>query len=282
MKYLIVKGFLGFGDRLECLKMCVKYALENKRAIYIDWRDSVWSHSNETFYSYFDLKMPSIDIDLLPPNLSVYPECWKSILKEPYKEEYAKLPGINIGSLKKEYEEDIVVYSCIGYRLIFPHSKFFTDIFRVIHPEIKQEVRRRVSAYDLKNKICIHLRGTDRFHKNLSKLQRFRGIRLRMIEKGLFTGQEFIALTDDEEFARMWNTNFKFPLLTKIFISNYIGNHLVKKENLSVTKDTLNKDMLIDFFTMAFCKDFLSTTKDSRFATESRRLHPWITDIFSD
>jgi hypothetical protein len=281
MKYLIVKGYLGFGDRLESLKMCVKYALEKNRAIYIDWRDSVWSHSDESFYKYFDLKMPSIDIDCLPPNLSVYPECWKSILKEPYKDEYATLPDINIGSLTKDYEEDIVVYSCIGYRIIFPSSKYFTDIFRVIHPEIKQEVLKRVSTYDLKNKICIHLRGTDRL-QNLSKLQRFRGVRLRMIEKGLFKGEGFIALTDDEDFARMWNANFKYPLLTKIFVSNSIGNHLVKKENLAVTKDTLNKDMLIDFFTMAFCKDILSSSKDSRFASESRRLHPWITDIFSD
>jgi hypothetical protein len=51
MKYLLVKAWMGFGDRLEALKMCVKYAQDYNRAILIDWSDSIWSHGNETFYT---------------------------------------------------------------------------------------------------------------------------------------------------------------------------------------------------------------------------------------
>ena len=44
MKYLLVKAWLGFGDRLQGLKMCVKYAQEHNRAILVDWSDSIFSH----------------------------------------------------------------------------------------------------------------------------------------------------------------------------------------------------------------------------------------------
>jgi len=279
MKYLLVKAWLGFGDRLQCLKMCVSYALKYKRAILIDWSDSIFSHSEESFYTYFNLKIPTFKLPL-DSSLTVYPAYWKDKLNETVNESML-IPETNIGILDKDFTEDIIVYCCFGRRLLYNDSRFFGEVFRVIHPEIIREVHRRQQTYNLSKKIGVHLRGTDRTTQ-INKLDRFRGIRLRMIEKGLFKGEGFIALTDDEEFARMWNANFKYPLLTKIFVSNSIGNHLVKKENLAVTKDTLNKDMLIDFFTMAFCKDILSSSKDSRFASESRRLHPWITDIFSN
>jgi len=49
MKYLIVKGWLGFGDRIESLKMAVAYAIKHNLQIYVDWRDSMWSHGTEDF-----------------------------------------------------------------------------------------------------------------------------------------------------------------------------------------------------------------------------------------
>jgi hypothetical protein len=36
MKYLVVKGgILGFGDRLESLKMAVNYAIHNKQVLHL-------------------------------------------------------------------------------------------------------------------------------------------------------------------------------------------------------------------------------------------------------
>ena len=55
MKYLVVKGWLGFGDRLESLKMAVRYALDNNLKIYVDWNDEMWTHGIENFYTYFKL-----------------------------------------------------------------------------------------------------------------------------------------------------------------------------------------------------------------------------------
>lgn len=274
MKYLIVKGWMGFGDRLQCLKMCVEYALKYNLVIYVDWTDSIFSHGSESFYSYFDLKMPKFELKDLDPNLTVFPACWKDKLDKPITQDFLNTnpPNINIGNLTKVYDEDILVYSCIGYRQLYNNSKFFTDVFRVIHPNLLNRIYSRIP---LNTKIGVHLRGTDRL-QNQSKSHRFRGIRLRMLSLGLNSGQDFIAVTDDEEFSGLWKNNFYFPLLTTHMFSGNQGNHY--KTDLSISKDTLNIDMLTDFFTLALCKDVLSSSKDSRFAQEAQRLHPSIMD----
>jgi hypothetical protein len=277
MKYLLVKAWLGFGDRLQGLKMCVKYAQDNNRAIFVDWSDSIWSHSDESFYTYFNLRMPSFRIEDLSPYLSVYPASWKGNLNKTLTIEMLN-SGIECGQLDKQFNEDVVVFCCVGYRSIYNDSKFFTNVFRVIHPEIIRRVRQRQQQYQLSTKIGVHLRGTDRATQ-INKLNRFRGIKLRMTGLGSLSGQEFIAVSDDKEFSSMWKTNFKFPLLTELIIGGPEGNHHISSNSLNVSKNVLNIDMLVDFFTLASCKGILSTSNDSRFAQEAGRLHFGITDM---
>jgi hypothetical protein len=275
MKYLLVKAWLGFGDRLQGLKMCVKYAQEHNRAILVDWSDSIFSHSGESFYTYFDLKMPTFTLPL-DPELSVYPKFWKGKLETTYTPDIHS-PEIDIGFLNKSYDEDILVYCCTGYRFIYSDSRFFTNVFRVIHPDILRKVRERLNTYGLTTKVGIHLRGTDRT-THINKLDRFRGIRLRMNGLGSLSGQQFIAVSDDTDFTRMWRSNFSHPLLTQVFLQGNAGNHQISSKELNITKHELNIDMLVDFFTLALCKDVLSTCMDSRFAQEAQRLHPSIMD----
>jgi hypothetical protein len=277
MKYLLVKAWLGFGDRLQGLKMCVKYAQEHNRAILVDWSDSIFSHSGESFYTYFDLKMPTFKLEDLNSSMTVFPEYWKEKLDVTINESMFNIPEIHIGYLNKEYTEDILVYSCIGYRLVYPESTFFTRVFRVIHPEIIRKVRERQFKYNLKEKHAVHLRGTDRTTQ-INKLDRFRGIRVRMTGLGSLAGQQFIAVSDDEDFSRMWKKNFSFPLLTEIIPGGSEGNHQISSLK-NTTKHDLNIDMLVDFFTLASCKSILTTCNDSRFAQEATRLHPSIMEI---
>jgi hypothetical protein len=277
MKYLLVKAWLGFGDRLQGLKMCVKYAQHFGLPIFIDWSDSIWSHSEETFYTYFDLKMPTFKIQDLDPELSVYPEFWKGKLDKTLTIEMLNA-GIDFGDLQKTYNADIIVYCCAGYRSVYNDSRFFTKVFKVIHPEILRRVYQRRQQYQLSTKIGVHLRGTDRATQ-INKLNRFRGIKLRMTGLGLLAGQEFIAVSDDKEFSTMWKSNFKFPLLTEVILGGSQGNHQISRDSLTISKNDLNIDMLVDFFTLASCMGILSTSKDSRFAQEAERLHFGITDM---
>lgn len=278
MKYLLVKAWMGFGDRLQGLKMCVKYAQDSGRAIFIDWSDSIWSHSKESFYTYFNLNLPTFRLENLNSSLSVYPQYWKDKLNTTLTLDLLNSGTADYGDFQKFYDEDIVVFCCVGNRLIYSDSKFFTNVFRVIHPEILRKVRERQQRYNLSTKIAVHLRGTDRADK-INKLNRFRGIRIRMSSLGLLSGQEFIAVSDDEEFSSLWRKNFKFPLLTELIPGGSQGNHQISQTSLQVTKNDLNIDMLVDFFTLASCKGILSTSKDSRFAQEAERLHFGITDM---
>jgi hypothetical protein len=63
--------------------------------------------------------------------------------------------------------------------------------------------------------------------------------------------------------------------------ASHKGNHNLASGDLSVSKDLLNVDMLIDFFVLASCERVFTTIKDSRFAQEARRLQPHVQTILS-
>jgi hypothetical protein len=44
LKFVVLKGVCGFGDRLQCLLQAIWYAQVSRRHLVIDWRDSDWSH----------------------------------------------------------------------------------------------------------------------------------------------------------------------------------------------------------------------------------------------
>jgi hypothetical protein len=276
MKYLIVKGALGFGDRLQSLKMCVKYAIKHNLQIYVDWSDPIWSHNGESFYTYFNLvNMPVLNsIDDIPKDATVFPPVWKDHLKG--------YPDIELTLLNKEvtfgyideqvFDADVFVYLCNSYRYIFNDSQFFANVFRVVDSRIIQKVRNRAQQYALKTKIGIHLRGTDRA-KKIDKTHRMAGMNIRMMSLGLLNGQGFIAVSDDPEYIQIWRTKYKLPILTEVgSLGGREGVHNKSKESLSVSKDQLNVDLLVDFFTLASCKGIISTSKDSRFGQEAGRL----------
>ena len=57
MKYLLIKGFSGFGDRLEHLTSLIPYLRVSGRTLVIDWTDPVWTGEEfkKDFYYYFSL-----------------------------------------------------------------------------------------------------------------------------------------------------------------------------------------------------------------------------------
>jgi hypothetical protein len=289
MKYLIVKGGpCGFGDRLECLKMYVKFALKNNLQIYVDWEDPIWSHNGESFYTYFDLvNIPKLkSIDDIPANATVYPAFWKDKLKLPYQAEFFTTnPETRLGYMKdQDYKADVVVCSSDGMRYFYENSNsdFFANVFRVIDPRIITKVRERQQKYDLKNKVGVHLRGTDRANR-IDKSKRMAGIGCRMVHSGLLHGMKFVAVSDDPVFIELWKARYSnFPVLTELGnLGGSEGVHKKTKDQLTVSKDLLNVDLIVDFFTLASCQSIISTMKDSRFANESQKLRRSIDKILS-
>lgn len=289
MKYLIVKGWLGFGDRLESLKMAVKYALHHNLQIYVDWTDSIWSHGDETFYTYFKLvNMPVLNsLDDIPADATFFPPYWKDNLKTSITQEIfdkRKELGINLGILNKPYEADVIVFSSIGHRSLFADSHFFANIFRVTDSRIRDVVIERQQKYNLSRCLGVHIRGTDRV---VSQHKRELGIQymsIAAVMSGVLSGKRMVSVSDDPISSEIWG---RFHPQTvslsslSLRLSSQKGNHNVEKKDLSVSKDTMNVDMLIDFFTLCSCESILKSYKDSRFSKEAGRLHPFINIILS-
>jgi hypothetical protein len=283
MKYLIVKGACGFGDRLESLKMCVKYALKHNLQIYVDWTDNIWSHSGETFYTYFNLINMAVlnSIDDIPQDATVYPPQWKGNLKQSHNT-FGVIPAeIQLNYIDNNtFDADVIVYTCNGYRFLYNNSDFFANVFRVIDSRIINKVKDRQQGYDLKTKVGIHLRGTDRAIQ-LDRKHRMAGLNIRMVAAGIMGGTKFVGVSDDPEFVRLWKGRFsQFPMLTEVgSLGGIEGVHNKSKDSISVSKDMLNVDLLVDFFTLASCRSIISTSKDSRFAAEAQRLSKHVDTI---
>jgi hypothetical protein len=290
MKYLVVKGWLGFGDRLESLKMCTKFAMENNLQIYVDWTDSMWNHDSESFYRYFSLiNIPQLDsLDCIPSNAKCYPKLWNGRFKNPFSQEMWEKEGVmcDLGLLKKDLlnnDADVLVVSSIGKREIYHDSSFFADVFRVVDTRIISEVRNRQESNNLRKCMGIHIRGTDRITKR-GRQTPIRWLALSAFNNGGFSGKPMIAVSDDQASFEMWKAFFPQTIMMSSLSlqeSSSSGNHNASKQVLKNAKDVLNVDLLVDFFTLASCERIISTYKDSRFFHEAVRFSKFLDTILS-
>jgi hypothetical protein len=275
---------MGFGDRLESLKMAVWFAIEKKLQIYVDWSDSIWSHGSESFYTYFKLvNMPVLNsLDDIPADATVYPPYWKDKLKSSLTQEIVNRQvelNLNVGTLNTgiNVHADVLVFSSIGYRTLFYDSGFFANVFRVINPKIIEEVQNRQKGLDISKTVGIHIRGTDRIRNNTRRDIGIQYMALNAIMNGSLSGKAMIVVSDDSESIQVWK---RFYPLTTVFSNLSLKNtsssgvHNSTSNQLISSKNDLNIEMLCDFFTLALCERILTTCKDSRFTQEARRLHP--------
>lgn len=289
MKYLVVKGWLGFGDRLESLKMAIKYAIDRKIQIYVDWSDEMWSHGSENFYTYFKLiNMPVLQsLDDIPTDATVYPDYWKDHLKEPLTYDLiakAKDLNLDLGTLKDEYPADVVVFSSIGFRTLYDDSSFFANVFRVTDSRILTKLRQRRSQYPIEQSWGIHIRGTDRLRPNKRTISVQSIVSLITCYGGL-NGLKMTVVSDDKESIELWKRYYPQSFLVSelsLQQESTAGNHNLSKDKLKFTKDEMNVDALTDFFTLSLTQRVFTTCKDSRFTQEARRLHPVVKTILGE
>ena len=269
MKYILVKALNGFGDRLEYLLMCVKFAQDHNLKLLVDWSDPVWE---ESFYSYFKLDIPTFTLSEITDDMTVYPEFWKGQLDRKLTDDINN-PDLELDILKP-YDADVIVVKSFGHRSRYICSKFFADIFQVIHPQVLTVLKERQKLYNLTDKICIHLRGSDRLKTSYNKSVRIREFKLRLFMQKI-SGSECVVVTDDPELAKYWKAAHpNSPILSQLLDSGSEGLHYIDPKKLGLTKDQLNINLLIDFFTMASCKKIYSSSDDSRFAIMAARFKP--------
>jgi len=286
MKYLVVKGWLGFGDRMESLKMAVKYALTYNLQIYVDWRDPMWSHGSEDFYTYFKLvNIPVLNsLDDIPADATYYPPYWKGNLDKHITHDFLTEhinDNLNLNKIDKPFDADVVVYSCVGFRALYPDSTFFGDVFRVIDPRILTKVKEHCQAYPVSSSWGIHIRGTDRL-RDRRRLTSIQSIVSNVTANGGLNKAHMVVVSDDNEHTQIWKNYYPNSYVVSNFHKDSRkGNHNMSKDELTISKDQLNVEMLIDFFVLSKCERIFTTIKDSRYAKESRRLHPVVDKILS-
>ena len=287
MKYIVVKGWLGFGDRLEDLKMAVAYALKYNLKIYVDWRDSMWSHGTEDFYTYFKLvNIPVLEsLDDIPEGSSFYPTYWnKENVKEVFSEQMTGRIAehkLDIGLLDKEVPEDVIVLCNVGRRFLYPDSTFFANCFRIIDNRVIEKIRDRKARYPISQSWGVHIRGTDRL-TNRTRVYSIQALVSLIATYGGLNGVKMTVVGDDKPNIELWKRFFPDSfILSELSLqqANLSGNHNLGKDSLTVSKDSLNVDMLADFFTLASTSRIFSTSKDSRYAHEARRLQPHVSKI---
>jgi hypothetical protein len=286
MKYLVVKGWLGFGDRLETLKMAVKYAQTYNLKIYVDWRDSMWSHGNESFYTYFKLiNMPILQsLDEIPADATVYPPYWKDRLNEQITREINDKKGelgIDLGIIDKPFDTDVLVVSSIGNRLLFTDGQFFANCFKVVDQRVLQKIRERKSRFPIEQSWGIHIRGTDRLrpHKRMISVQSIASL---VTCYGGLNNVKMTVVSDDKDNLEIWKRYYPESFVASelsVQQNSTAGNHNLDKDKLKFTKDEMNVDLLADFFTLALTQKVYTTCKDSRFTKEAQRLHPYVNSI---
>jgi hypothetical protein len=190
--------------------------------------------------------------------------------------------GLNIGtlntSLKQKFNEDVIVLSCFGMRTLFSDSSFFANVFRVVHPDIIREVSLRQTKYNLGSCVGIHIRGTDRISK-----KKGRSLPIQYLSLNVFNyarNKQQVVVSDDKLSSDTWKSmNPSSILLSSLSLQQTGPIHELRGNKLRVSKDSLNIDMIIDFFTLASSSQVFTTYKDSRFAQESVRLHPFVNQI---
>ena len=281
-----MKGYLGFGDRLETLKMCVAYALTNNLQIYVDWRDPLWSHGAENFYTYFNLvNIPILkSLSDIPENATYHPALWKGRMEESITPKFYddhKNEGLDVGLIQgKLYDADVLVVSNVGMRMLYNDSSFFANVFRVVDPRIIEKVRYHRSRYPLEKSWGIHIRGTDHVHQRKRALS-VQSIVSNITVHGGMNQPHMIAVSDDVENLEIWRRYYPSTYV----VSNpkpqtsLKGSHTLSPEEMTRTKDTANLETLIDFFVLSSCPRIFSTVKNSRFTAEAQRLHPFINII---
>lgn len=146
LKFVVLRGAAGWGDRLQCLLQAIGYAKKTKRYLVIDWRDSEWCHDQKTsadyYFNFVGIKTFEVQAFLsyyaaFKDEVSVVKKIWKPYLEDASIDLYKKALYLDEEqkSLQKicdfeqeDFEEDIVVYSGVGFR------GFAYSDFQHVHP----------------------------------------------------------------------------------------------------------------------------------------------------
>jgi hypothetical protein len=228
-RYMIHKGYEGFGDRLQSLSFCIDLAKMYNRTLYVDWYDKIW---NDDFYEYFFFEGIDFTTECPTEYKTVYPTFWENGLGLVVDKWIHHLPMVKFDQDQKKFE-DVWVHPGIGFRrwdisMIVDHLRLMPDV----HEQIKQQVAKHDPELPV-----VHLRGTDRTDDKTF-------ISVMELSKKVPVAH---VVSDDSKLVDMWQS--VSPSST--FEMTNVAHHF----NRTSDKRKSNIKALSDFFILASAKE---------------------------
>lgn len=256
-KYIIQKGWQGFGDRLQCLSYCVSIAKTYNRILYVDWRDRIWTHDDKDFHSYFYFTgLNYIEKFESVQGKTVHPEFWDGILHKNSDDWAHGIRQWTELGLDHFPDHDIWVHNSIGFRrwdfgVLAKHLRLV--------PEIAKAVAMLMKDFE-PNEPVVHLRGTD---KQFSE-ERWKELR------GLAPVAQIVS--DDARLVNRWMEESPTSrLLSDTLVSGGGGGHLMSAKDIGdMTKHRMNIRLLADFLIIGSAKQAYGLVTDSCFFEMAR------------
>ncbi|MEM6448016.1 MAG: hypothetical protein AAF704_15845 [Cyanobacteria bacterium P01_D01_bin.123] len=297
MRFAILKGACGFGDRLQCLLQAIHYAHTTGRHLVVDWRDPEWSHGEsvevEDYLHIGEVQTMRLGAFLTlfkasRGQLSVWPSPWNDRMTDPdfhayiYKPEYNHDHSDIIRQIAAheslDFHHDVVVLPGIGHR-----SYRFEDFRRVF---LVGWITTQLKRFAAQQHLCrahydvVHLRGGSkvwaggkvklpeitaqigaRWPTRESYLNEIHN-RYREVVSG--SCSDLVLLTDSRQLGESWQHAFGCGrLLNDTFNTELSGSgiHQIEAQVLfmrGVDKRRINYEMIRDFVVMLNARHLVS------------------------
>jgi hypothetical protein len=254
-KYLLIKGWCGFADRLQCLSAALVYAKKHKRTVCIDWTDSIWKGDtpNMNFDTFFDLTVPTISLaELLEKQneLSIYPPPWKGQLeKRPDLYMYEKQYQIDLDT-DPTHDEDILVYTSTELRTY--NKENICECVRVKEP-YRSTIIEKLKQYQ-EYKTVVHLRGSDRVKPEQYEEYLKNNFEPKMKDK---KDETVLIVSDTESLFKYFQKKYPNSVVRTPSTSYTTSSNPTKTlhQDGSIDKYDFNTQTLIDFFIIMYANE---------------------------
>jgi hypothetical protein len=296
MKYLLIKGFSGFGDRLEYLISIFPYLKVTGRTLVVDWTDNVWTGDEyrKDFYYYFKLSEEIKQMNLEDfkkefikdkSYMSFFPPFYKDIVLKKSDENDTKYKVAELSekiiSIINRQSEDFI-YTVVVLTDLYTRTTAFAKYMSKINykPWLMNCINEDPLVNFIKQNevIAVHLRGTDRTKydkNNMKELCNYsydHEYYVNKIIKQIPEGTKNILLLSDSTFLVdkfIENIDKSIDILQtgNIKSSNEISLHLTKEDS----KEIKNIELLKDFYLMTQCKHVINDGV-SRFSLLAQRI----------
>ena len=298
MKFLVIKSYSGFGDRIEHVLACLQYVAKTDRCLVIDWTDHVWcgDEIKKGFDYYFmikgvkymlleDFKKAYVYYKLNKVKMSVVPNFFEHIMLRrsnecdiPYKfSDINDLFKAVVSGDRKDLDYDIIVTTDLDAR----NTSGIYSIESLIFKENVMNFIKQDKNYDflMNNKfVSIHLRGSDRSkytEENRPDLTNYSHHTEEYINNLIVKIPEdtrnLLVLTDSvilyEAFMNKIDKKYNIIDTNNQRTSGNVGLHLEKEKS----KESKNLELLKDFYFMSK-SSFVVCDEISRFSLVAKRI----------